>query len=197
MNPEPTWVLATHNQGKAHEFRALQPLARIKLLTLADCGVDQVPLETGNSFAQNALIKAKAAYRATGRPALADDSGLVVPALGGAPGLHSARYAGHGASDAQNLAHLLHNMKNIHDRSAYFVAVLCWYDGGFPQYGEGRWNGKILHEPFGNQGFGYDPVFEPIQKPGQSLGQLSIEFKNQNSHRALALSALFQVLGLE
>lgn len=196
MNPKPTWVLATHNQGKAQEFRALEPLSQVRLLSLSDCGINKTPLENGDSFAQNALIKAKAAYEATGIPALADDSGLVVPALNGEPGLHSARYAGEGANNAQNMALLLHNMQNIQDRSAYFVAVLCWYDGGIPQYGEGRWNGRILEEPLGIHGFGYDPVFEPKEKPSQSLGQLSTEFKNRYSHRALALKALLQGLRL-
>jgi len=164
-------------------------------VSLADCGVREIPAETGETFAQNAFLKAQAAHLASGYPALADDSGLVVPALGGEPGLYSARYAGPAATDADNLHRLLHNMKGHTNRQAYFVCALCWWDGkGEPIWVEGRCDGRILYEEVGQEGFGYDPVFEPIERPGLSLAQLGTEFKNQHSHRAMALRNLYQRL---
>ena len=195
MNSTETWVLATHNQGKTREFRAQWPWDSVRLLSLADCGVKEVPAETGETFAQNAFLKAQAAHLASGYPALADDSGLVVPALGGEPGLQSARYAGPAATDADNLRLLLHNMKGHTNREAYFVCVLCWWDGkGEPIWVEGRCDGRILQEEAGQEGFGYDPVFEPAESPGLSLAQLGTEFKKQHSHRAKALRGLYQRL---
>jgi len=190
-----TWVLATHNQGKTREFRAQWPWDSVQLLSLADCGVQEIPAETGDTFAQNAYLKARAAYFASGYPALADDSGLVVPALGGEPGLHSARYAGPAATDASNRRLLLQNMHGILDREAYFVCVLCWWDGqGDAIWAEGRCNGRICNEELGQNGFGYDPVFVPMEDPGQTFAQLGNDFKNQYSHRAKALRELHQRL---
>lgn len=193
MNTQDTWVLATHNQGKTKEFKAQWTLDRVQLLSLADCGLTEVPSETGTTFAQNAFLKAESAHWASGFPALADDSGLIVPALGGEPGLHSARYAGPTASDSENLRLLLANMKDLEEREAYFVCVLCWWDGqGDPLWVEGRWHGRILRQAVGQNGFGYDPIFEPDNFQGFSLAQLEPAIKNQYSHRALALRALFQ-----
>jgi len=164
-------------------------------VSLADCGAREIPAETGETFAQNAFLKAQAAHLASGYPALADDSGLVVPALGGEPGLHIARYAGPAASDADNLRLLLRNMQGLKNREAYFVCVLCWWDGqGEPIRVEGRCDGRILQEEAGQEGFGYDPVFEPIESPGLSLAQLGTDFKKQHSHRAMALRNLYQRL---
>ena len=186
-------VLASGNAGKLSEFHAL----------LADFGFDVRPQsefgvadaeETGLTFIENAILKARHAARATGLPALADDSGLVVDALGGAPGLYSARYAGEHRNHAANIDKLLHELRDIPDerRSARFVCVLALLrhaDDPQPLIAQGLWEGRILHARQGDGGFGYDPVFlSPVD--GMSAAELSAEVKNLVSHRGRAMAML-------
>jgi len=188
-------VLATRNQGKITEFRrildALAPGA-IELI-----GVDQFPdlidvEETGATFEENSLLKARYTSQATGLPAIADDSGLCVDALGGDPGIFSARWAGDHGNDRANLEKVLDQLKDVPDgkRGAHFmcVASLVLPDGR-QQVAEGRFEGHILRAPVGKNGFGYDPIFQPV---GLSISsaQMSAEEKDLMSHRGKSLRAL-------
>jgi XTP/dITP diphosphohydrolase len=188
-------VLATRNQGKITEFRrildALAPGA-IELI-----GVDQFPdlvdvEETGSTFEENSLLKARYTSHATGLPAIADDSGLCVDALNGDPGIFSARWAGEHGNDRANLEKVLDQLKDIPDdkRTAHFmcVASLVLPDGRH-QVAEGRFDGHILHAPVGDNGFGYDPIFQPV---GLSISsaQMSAEEKDVLSHRGKSLRSL-------
>ena len=160
----------------------------------ADHGVPEVA-ETGVTFVENALIKARHACRATGYAALADDSGLVVPALGGDPGLRSARYSGHG--DQANNALLLENMAPLsgEDRSAFYIAVLVILrhaDDPSPLIAEGRWSGSIATAPRGDGGFGYDPLFIPDGE-SRHAAELTADEKNLISHRGKALNSLIKL----
>ena len=188
-------VLATRNQGKITEFRrildALAPGA-IELI-----GVDQFPdlvdvEETGSTFKENSLLKARYTCQATGLPAIADDSGLCVDALNGDPGIFSARWAGSHGNDQANLEKVLDQLKDVPDekRSAHFmcVASLVLPDGR-EQVAEGRFEGHILHAPVGENGFGYDPIFQPL---GLSISsaQMSAEEKDLVSHRGKSLRSI-------
>lgn len=190
-------VLASGNAGKLMELQAMLADLSLQILPQRDLGVDDVP-ETGLTFVENALIKARHASATTGLPALADDSGLIVDALGGAPGLYSARYAGSPTDDAANNAKLLDAMRDIPDgqRSARFYAVIVLLkhaDDPQPLIAEGRWEGVITRAPVGNQGFGYNPVFlDP--RHGLTAAQMAPALKNTLSHRALALATLKQRL---
>lgn len=190
-------VVASSNPGKLGEFRDLLGEAGFEFVAQGELGVQDVD-ETGLTFVENALLKARNAARATGLPALADDSGLCVDALGGAPGLYSARYAGtHGDAQA-NIAKLLDEMKDVprEQRTAHFVAVIVLLrhaDDPQPIIAEGRWSGLILGAPRGDNGFGYDPIFlEP--ENGLSAAEFEPAIKNRLSHRARALQALWQKL---
>jgi XTP/dITP diphosphohydrolase len=190
------FVLATRNAHKLREFGAL--LAPHYLEPLPD-EVD-LPPETGTSFAENALVKAGAAARAPGRPAIADDSGIVVDALGGAPGIHSARYAGEGATDEQNLAKLLGEMRGSADRRAAYVCALALVDthGGREVF-EARCEGTVIDEPRGGGGFGYDPAFVPDDRaPGdnRTMAELSRAEKDAISHRGRAARAFLDWLSV-
>jgi XTP/dITP diphosphohydrolase len=189
-------VLASSNVGKLAELRDLLG-AGITLHAQSEFGVTDAE-ETGLSFIENAILKARHAARATGLPALGDDSGLCVDALGGAPGLYSARYAGrHGDSDA-NIDRLLRELEGIPDadRSARFVCVLALVrhpEDPLPLIAEGRWEGRILQARRGQHGFGYDPVFfSPAH--GCSAAELPPDIKNRDSHRGRALKALRTLL---
>lgn len=190
-------VLASGNAGKLLELQAMLADLSLQILPQRDLGVDDVP-ETGLTFVENALIKARHASATTGLPALADDSGLIVDALGGAPGLYSARYAGSPTDDSANNAKLLDAMRDIPDgqRSARFYAVIVLLkhaDDPQPLIAEGRWEGVITRAPIGNQGFGYNPVFlDP--RHGLTAAQMAPALKNTLSHRALALAHLKQRL---
>lgn len=189
-------VLATGNRGKAREIAALLG-PRWEVLLQADLGVRPVA-ETGATLVENALLKARHAAAATGLPALADDSGLEVDALGGAPGVHSARYAGEGASDAENLQRLLAALEGVPPaaRTARFRCVLAGVrtaDDPAPLLAEGSWEGRISLVPRGNHGFGYDPVFEDGQS-GLTAAELDPGQKNRLSHRGKALAVLQQLL---
>jgi XTP/dITP diphosphohydrolase len=185
-----TFVLATHNAHKVDELRAIlgDRLGPHELI-----GYDgPEPVEDGATFAENALIKARAASAHTGLPALADDSGISVAALGGAPGIHSARYAG-SRVDTDNTARLLADLAGVTDRRAQFDCAAALVDGEYEHVEIGVWPGSVLEAPEGVNGFGYDPVFRPDGLPGASA-LLSAEQKNAISHRARAFGALVDVL---
>ena len=190
-------VLASSNHGKLEELRSLLSGSGIELIAQSDLGVDDAE-ETGTTFVENALLKARHATRATGLPALADDSGICVDALRGAPGLYSARYAGeHGNAD-RNIDKLLQDMADVPDaeRSAHFYCVLVLLrhaDDPQPLIVEGQWNGEILRERRGSGGHGYDPVFFD-KVHGQSAAEMELSFKNGVSHRGKALALLKQRL---
>lgn len=192
------WVLATGNRGKVAELSALLDEAGLGLVLTAqsELGVDPPP-ETGATFVENALLKARHAARATGLPAIADDSGLVVPALAGAPGVHSARFAGDGCDDAANVAKLLTALADpALDRSAAFHCALVALehpDDPAPLIAMGSWRGEISRQPRGRGGFGYDPVFVD-RGLGRTAAELEPRRKNGLSHRGAALSRLVELL---
>ena len=186
-------VLASGNAGKLAELRELLADAGYTLQPQSDFGVADVD-ETGLTFVENALLKARHAARATGLPALGDDSGLCVDALGGAPGLYSARYAGTHGDARANIAKLLDALRDVPDeaRTAHFhavVVVLRSADDPQPLIAEGRWPGRILHAPRGDGGFGYDPVFLDPQLD-RAAAELDAATKHARSHRGLALAQL-------
>ncbi len=185
-------LAATSNQHKVTEFRsAFTPVQeKIQIITLGDIPPFTMPEENGTTFEENAMIKAKAASAFADMPAFADDSGLEVAALDGAPGIFSARYAGDHASDADRIAKLLHELEGKEARQARFVcAVALAYRGTEVQTFRGIVNGSILLQPRGSHGFGYDPVFVP-EGYEQSFGELGAEIKDKISHRARALEQL-------
>ncbi|HEY4091130.1 MAG TPA: RdgB/HAM1 family non-canonical purine NTP pyrophosphatase [Luteibacter sp.] len=186
-------VLASGNAGKVVELEQLLAGSGVQLVPQTSLGVSDAD-ETGLTFVENALIKARHAARATGLPALADDSGICVDALDGAPGLYAARYAGTHGDSAANNAKLLRELDGVpmEKRTAYFIAVLVLLrhaDDPAPLIAEGRWHGRILQAPRGEGGFGYDPLFLP---DGSDLGAAEIEpaLKNRLSHRGQALDVL-------
>jgi XTP/dITP diphosphohydrolase len=193
-------VLASSNPGKLRELAALLAPLRLELLAQADLGIAP-PEETGTTFRENALLKARHAAQQAALPALADDSGLEVDALGGRPGVHSARYAGAGASDTANLERLLQELQATPDgeRTARYQCVIaCVHRADDPQplIATGTWAGRIVRVPVGGGGFGYDPVFVPAGETC-TAAQLSAARKNAISHRALALHALIAGLARE
>jgi XTP/dITP diphosphohydrolase len=195
-------LLATRNEHKRREFARLLPGVQVDALP------DEValPPEDGDSFAANALGKARAAAAATGRVSIADDSGIEARALDGAPGVRSARYAGEGASDAENLAKLLAQAPAGSELE--YVCALAYVDpgantgasesggggAGEERLFEGRWGGRLAHEPRGERGFGYDPAFLPDEHPDTTAAELSDERKDELSHRGRAVRALEQWL---
>lgn len=193
-------VLATHNPHKVEEFAAIVAATRPDLGVIGYDGPE--PVEDGVTFAENALIKARAAAVHTGLPALADDSGICVDALGGAPGAFSAYWAGHAKDAAANLALLLDQLSDIRDprRTAQFVSTIALVvpgDQSVEHVVEGVWPGRLAVAPGGSGGFGYDPVFIPDgQEPGaeRTVGEWSAEDKNAVSHRARAFRALVPLL---
>jgi len=191
-------VLASTNPGKLAELRARLEPAGMWVVAQDAFGVEP-PEETGLTFVENALIKARAACAATGLPALADDSGVVVDALGGAPGVRSARYAGDGASDADNVARLLEALADVGppERGAAFVCTLVYLrhpHDPCPIVCEGHWRGRILDAPRGSAGFGYDPVFF-LDALGRTAAELTRAEKNAASHRGQALARFLERLG--
>ena len=181
-------VLASGNRGKLKEMQQVLADTGFELLLQTDFNIEDAE-ETGLSFVENALIKARHASRETGLPALADDSGLCVDALGGQPGIYSARYSGEGANDEKNNAKLLAELTGKKDRGATFVCVLAYVrhaDDPLPLICQGLWRGEILDSPQGENGFGYDPLFF-VPELGCCSGELTPEVKNRNSHRGLAL----------
>ncbi len=201
-----TLVIATHNVGKLREFEAMRAamipdfpaLANIEFVPLGDWG-GEPPEENGDTFLANALIKARAATALTGLPAIADDSGLEVMALDGAPGIYSARYAGPDADDVANNSRLLNELEKLPqaDRSARFVCTLAMLSSAqdaTPLTAEGFWPGEILDAPRGSEGFGYDPLFY-VPEHQCAAAELPAEIKNRISHRARALTDLMRQLG--
>ena len=192
-----TIVLASSNAGKVREFNQLLGDLDLEVVPQSQFGVPDAE-ETGLTFVENAILKARNAAQHTGRPALADDSGLEVDALNGAPGIYSARYAGPGASDAENLAKLLDTLKGVPEaqRSARFQCVLVYLRHALdptPLICQGSWEGRILPEPRGSNGFGYDPVFF-VPTHGVSSAELGPDVKNSLSHRGQALRRLVAAL---
>jgi XTP/dITP diphosphohydrolase len=179
-------VLATHNAHKVDELRRILGDALAGIELLAYDGPE--PVEDGDSFEANALIKARAAFEHTGLPAIADDSGITVGSLGGAPGIHSARYAGTRV-DADNVALLLANLVGVTDREAAFVCAAAFVDAQTEFVERGEWHGTILEHAIGAGGFGYDPVFKPAGL-SVSSAELRPDEKNAISHRARAFAQL-------
>ena len=182
-------ILASNNAKKLRELKAILSDMGIELCSQREAGCNFEVEETGTTFAENAYLKAKAVADATGLAAVADDSGLMVEALNGEPGVYSARYApgGHEASDKEKYEYLLSKLVNVEHRAAKFVSSICCIlpDGSIIRT-EGECRGEILREPAGEGGFGYDPVFMP-QGYDRSMAELGTEVKNRISHRANAL----------
>lgn len=186
-------VLASGNAGKLKEMQSL----------LADCAIDVVPQsvfsapdieETGRSFVENAILKARSASHYAGLPAIADDSGLEVDFLNGAPGIYSARFSGEGATDERNNKKLLELLRDVPEeqRNARFQCVLVYLrhpDDPTPLICQGTWHGRILFEPRGNNGFGYDPLFR-VPEHNCSAAELPVDIKNKISHRSQAMVQL-------
>jgi len=186
-------VLASNNKGKLREFNAILGDKGFTVLPQSEFDIPDAD-ETGLSFVENAILKARHAARLSGLPAIADDSGLEVDALNGAPGIYSARYAGDNASDEENLVKLLHDLQDVPEqaRTARFQCLLVFMrheTDPTPLICQGTWEGRILTEPRGDNGFGYDPVFY-VPKHDCSSAQLPAETKNSLSHRGQALKKL-------
>ena len=189
------FVLATHNPGKLAEMKAILSGLGVEVVSPAEAGVEVDVEETGTTFAENAMLKAKAVCAAVGLPAIADDSGLCVNALNGGPGVYSARYGGEGLDDRGRCRLLLQNLRGQTTRAAHFTcAVACAFPNGDTLTAEGRCDGAIAFAPMGEGGFGYDPVFL-IPEKGKTFGQIGPEEKSKISHRGKALAAFAEKLG--
>ena len=190
-------VLATGNAGKVRELQQLLADMDYEIVPQSEFNTPEA-VEDGLGFVENALIKARSASRHTGLPAIADDSGIAVDALDGAPGIYSARYAGKGATDEQNLNRLLENMQAIDepDRTARFICLMVYVrhaEDPTPLICQGSWEGRLLRSPQGENGFGYDPIFYVPEKDCTSA-QLSSDEKNAMSHRGKAIRCLVDQL---
>lgn len=188
-----TVVLASNNAGKLAEFSSLLAPLGMALRKQSELGISEAE-EPHATFVENALAKARHVAQLSGLPALADDSGICVPALGGAPGVLSARYAGEPKSDARNNQKLIQDLSAHEDKSAYYYCVLVYLrhaQDPQPVIAEGRWDGKIIATPRGANGFGYDPHFW-IPSLNKTVAELSAEEKNQLSHRGQALRTLIE-----
>jgi XTP/dITP diphosphohydrolase len=190
-------VLATGNKGKVKELAAMLSDLSIEVLPQSDFAVTEIA-ETGSTFIENAIIKARHASKHTGLPAIADDSGLAVDALGGAPGVYSARFSGENATDQSNITKLLGLMADVPNdkRQAKFLCVLVYMrhaDDPSPIICQGEWCGEIMTEQQGDNGFGYDPIFW-VNQQNSSSAQLSSQQKNALSHRGKALKLLLAQL---
>lgn len=190
-------VIASGNAGKLRELAALLGHWPVELAPQTALGVGAV-VETGATFVENAIIKARHASGASGLPAIADDSGIEVDVLGGAPGVRSARYAGAGATDEQNRLLLLERVRGtgVHRPAARFQCVMVYLGhpgDATPVIAHGTWEGHLVHEPRGSNGFGYDPIFF-VPTHGCTAAELSPLDKNRVSHRARAMAALLEQL---
>ena len=191
-------VLASGNQKKIKELGAILAGFGIEVIPQREFNISDAD-ETGTTFVENAIIKARHAARISGKAAIADDSGICVPALDGAPGVYSARYAGEHGSDEANNAKLLSELDGKADRSAYYVCVIAYLrhaDDPLPLIAQGLWHGEVLTEARGDGGFGYDPLFF-LPEHGCTAAELDANEKNRVSHRAIALSQLQKMLGDE
>jgi XTP/dITP diphosphohydrolase len=187
-------VLSTRNEHKVRELGVL--LAPHEVLPLP--GDVELPPETGDTFAENALVKARAAAEATGLPAIADDSGIEAAALGWRPGVRSARYAGENATDEENLNKLLSEVTADGDRRVAYVCALAYVDGSEERLFEGRCEGTLAADPRGSGGFGYDPAFLPADRDdNRTMAELSVEEKDAISHRGRAARAFLAWLDRE
>lgn len=191
-------ILASNNVGKVREINELLEAEQIRVVPQGDLGVPETK-ETGLTFVENAILKARGAARHGGMAAIADDSGIEVDALRGAPGIYSARFAGADASDAENLRKLLDALRDVpeEERGARFQCLMVYLRHGedpTPLICQGTWEGRILHAPRGENGFGYDPVFY-VPGEGCSAAELPPAIKNRLSHRGQALRALVRCLG--
>ncbi len=191
-------VLASGNQGKLREFRRLLAPLAIDVVAQAELGIGEAD-EPHVTFVENALAKARHASAASGLAALADDSGICVAALGGAPGVISAHYAGEPRSDARNNAKLVAALQGVADRRAHYACVLVLVrraDDPEPVIAEGRWHGRVIDTPRGDGGFGYDPHFEDAAS-GLTGAEMALADKNAVSHRGVAMRALIERLRAE
>ncbi len=190
----PRLVVATRNE---HKLRELRQILDAELVALP--GEVELPPEEGDTFAANALAKARVAHEATGEPAIADDSGIEARALGGRPGVRSARYAGPDATDTENLALLIRELRDHEDRSVAYVCALAYVDeSGHEQLFEGRCEGELARDPRGENGFGYDPAFIPreLEPPDErTMAELTDDEKHAISHRGRAARLLASHLG--
>lgn len=194
----PRLVLASNNEGKLREFRRLLSPLGIEVVAQTELSIPEAE-EPHPTFIENALAKARHASARADLPALADDSGICVAALGGAPGVQSARYAGEPKSDARNNAKLVDALRGARDRRAHYYCALVLVrrpDDPEPIIAEGRWHGVIVDEPRGSGGFGYDPHFEDVES-GLTGAELPLERKNALSHRGVAMRALIARLQSE
>lgn len=188
------FVLASHNPGKLKEMSAILKDLGVEVVLPAQVGVDIEVEETGETFQANALLKAKAVCQAAGLPAIADDSGLCVDALGGAPGVYTARYGGEDLTDAQRYTLLLNALRGQTNRAAHFVSVVaCAFPNGDTLTAEGRCDGTIAFAPIGTEGFGYDPVFF-VPELRKTFAQMNGAEKASISHRGKALQAFSKEL---
>lgn len=190
-------IFASSNSGKISELQSMLDMFDYEVIPQARLGIMDAE-ETGLTFVENAILKARNACRQSGKPAIADDSGLVVNALDGAPGIYSARYAGKNATSHANIEKLLLDLKDIavENRQAHFHCTLVYLEHAedpAPLICEGKWQGMILHSPTGLQGFGYDPIFYD-ENEKSSAAELSLARKNQISHRGQALQTLLNQL---
>ena len=191
----PRLVLASNNEGKLREFRRLLSPLGIEVVAQAALGVPEAG-EPHVTFVENALAKARHASAVTGLPALADDSGICVAALGGAPGVQTARYAGEPRSDARNNAKLVAALAGVADRRAHYACMLVLVRGPAdpePIIAEGRWHGVVIDEPRGGGGFGYDPYFL-VPSEARTAAEIELERKNELSHRGQAMRELIRRL---
>lgn len=184
-------LVATHNLHKKEEIQQILG-SDYFVMSLADYDLNDEIIEDGNSFAANALIKAKYCYEKTGKPSLGDDSGMVVEALDGRPGIFSARYAGD-HNFKKNIEKVLEEMTDEVNRRAYFITVLCYIDDSGIRYFEGRAYGNLTKEVFGEHGFGYDPIFMPDDH-NMTFAEMSAEDKNKISHRNAAIKFFLEFL---
>ena len=186
-----TLVFASNNAKKIKEVQELLPQYNIKGLTDIGC-LEDIP-ETAETFEGNAFLKASYVFDKYGFPCFADDSGLVVNSLNGEPGIYSARYAAdenNGVkSDEKNIQKVLRNLKGKTDTTAYFITLICYYDGKNTHYFDGKIDGEITHELRGDNGFGYDPIFVPFGYE-KTFAELTSDEKNANSHRSIAVKKL-------
>lgn len=188
------FVLATHNPGKLKEMSDILARFGVEVVSPGDLGITVDVEETGTTFAENAMLKAKAICAAAKLPAIADDSGLCVDALNGGPGVYSARYGGEGLDDKGRYMLLLNNMRGQTTRAAHFTcSIACAFPNGDTLTAEGRCDGSIAFAPMGEGGFGYDPVFFVPEK-AKTFGQLTAEEKSTISHRGKALKSFAEKL---
>ena len=188
------FVLATHNPGKIREMSNILSGLGIQVVSPAELGITVDVEETGTTFAENAMLKAKAICAASGLPAIADDSGLCVDALGGAPGVYSARYGGAGLDDRGRYMRLRESMRGQTTRAAHFAcAIACAFPNGDELTAQGRCDGTVAFAPMGEGGFGYDPIFFVPEK-AKTFGQLTAQEKDEISHRGRALKEFAEKL---